>query len=1086
MVERSGASSSSGHGSGSRSRRLLESALDRKLQSLTNTMDSIQGLSTWCIDNKKYHSLIVRHWMKCLRKSDASQRLNMLYLANDIIQNCKKKNAIVYRTAFAEVLPDALLLVNYEGDPKVIKSVERILSIWEERDVYSGTLIGDLRSTLVKDESPPETPVEQKTPVECKADLRSKIVAEFVPQALIDQLSKYKKSLEEVDLREKQLAAMRVDICSSDALKKLKDKAGGKRFSRDFEEGSAQLQEFVKFFDKQSKIGPPVLEALSNADIFYEMQYKEVKIVANAYQTFANRVSHLKRKLDSLKATLPDLDDSPIPSPSADAPSPTGSESPFHGLGLAHPDPDLDGSAMDDEAEPPAPSPLSSPGGSPINIDVLGENDNREVEDMELSEEEMDNGGGIIVERQIDSPPSPEASSRVPAESEPSVAAEPPVTQVTPPAATPAAAGEGVAMSKIDSILNSLSSVMKSTGTSVETPPPAAPASSSVKTAPAAPAVSRDASSLLDFLSDVDMCPAELLSALSKVQGPDSRAGISSLLSSSAANVDSDSSSTGKIPPSPSSTSASAVPSQSLSLSFVAPVPSSSSSTVKQSSSTQLPPKTSNAASVLVQALHRDMDLITEPEPSLSSTSLESKIHSFLQGNPAFNTFDLGFSTNAAPGGESVSPIAGTDTQGGTPVRDEGGGTPTQDEIMDKPVAAPFDSNINLSSVGESAKAALNAYQNSTQQNPNNPPKQARTQPGVAQNGQVYQPYPYGKQGMSEHGITAPAAHYQHISVQTGGPVPGERAPGGASSTQTVEGFQGASERSWYGETYPEGGSQPPGGYNAKMPGGAVENKTSGLYPYRAEQAREPQELISQQGATTSPNFFRTALPPVPRLPPPPRSFDAPPSLTSSTMIPPGQQPVPGRDTGDVMGARVDSVISGMVVHDHQHKSLFHSDDPVFDIDQHRLRHPEDLHPPSDSLRYHDELRQRDPYHHPGDLYYRAGSPPHHYPRLRGRLTPPLSPSEDPYFSHNYQRQSPPRLHFTPRRPPPHHEIRHPGLRPPHRPPHPAHHPHPRGPPCPPFPRFQGPDPRLRGKHPGPRGGGPRFPPKRPFLPPRF
>lgn len=104
---------------------------------------------------------------------------------------------------------------------------------------------------------------------------------------------------------------------------------------------------------------------------------------------------HLKRKLDTLKATLPDLDESPIPSPSADAPSPTGSESPFRGLDLAHPDPDLDGSAMDDDAEPPAPSPLSSLGGSPRPTEALGDNDNREVEDMDLSEEEIDSGGII-------------------------------------------------------------------------------------------------------------------------------------------------------------------------------------------------------------------------------------------------------------------------------------------------------------------------------------------------------------------------------------------------------------------------------------------------------------------------------------------------------------------------------------------------------------------------------------------------------------------------------------------------------------------------------------------------------------------
>lgn len=134
------------------------------------------------------------------------------------------------------------------------------------------------------------------------------------PQALVDKLSRHKKSLEEVDLREKQLAAMRIDICNAENLKKLKgalrvfawtpspavppplspacfpvkspcvvvaDKAGGKKFSKDFEEGSAQLQDFIKLLNGHCKTGPPLMQILGNADIFYETQYKEVKIVAN-------------------------------------------------------------------------------------------------------------------------------------------------------------------------------------------------------------------------------------------------------------------------------------------------------------------------------------------------------------------------------------------------------------------------------------------------------------------------------------------------------------------------------------------------------------------------------------------------------------------------------------------------------------------------------------------------------------------------------------------------------------------------------------------------------------------------------------
>lgn len=61
----------------------------------------------------------------------------------------------------------------------------------------------------------------------------------------------------------------------------LSDKTGGKKFSKEFEEASAKLEEFVNSLDKQVKDGPSLTEVLENAGIFYEAQYKEVKVVAN-------------------------------------------------------------------------------------------------------------------------------------------------------------------------------------------------------------------------------------------------------------------------------------------------------------------------------------------------------------------------------------------------------------------------------------------------------------------------------------------------------------------------------------------------------------------------------------------------------------------------------------------------------------------------------------------------------------------------------------------------------------------------------------------------------------------------------------
>ncbi|XP_062393883.1 regulation of nuclear pre-mRNA domain-containing protein 2 [Sardina pilchardus] len=713
---------SSGH-SGGRASGGFEASLDRRFQGVSNTMDSIQGLCGWCIENKKHHSLIVRYWMKWLKKSDASHRLNLFYVANDVIQNCKRKNAIVFRTSFADVLPDAALLVR---DPKVHKSVERIFTIWQERNVYSEEFVTELKTNLVKKEQPPPP----APPVNPKTALKSKVVAEFAPQTFIDQLVSHQRTLEEADLRQKQLAALRVDVCnlnSAEALKRLKDKAGGKKFSSDFEEGSTKLQEFVTFLEGQMQTAPPLLEALSNADIFYEMQYKEVKIVANAYKTFANRVSNLKRKLDALRSTLPDPEDSPIPSPSEDAPSPTGSESPFHGLGGArggHHHQQLDGRVKE----------LQS--------------DNRDVEDMDLSEEEEPHSSGFIVEdmreKASTSAVSKATTAGPPAMSRPSAATvtNPIKTPVersanqTPPssstAATPttptAAPGPSpgpsplqmnlanVDLGKISSILSSLTSAMKGSGVSPATRPspttPTTPSSQSTasKTPVPAPSTPPAANPLASILSRVDITPEGILSVLSKTQahGPGLQ-GLSSLLHGvSGPSSGSTSSATTSTPQLSSSSTVTSATGTTATASKAKPAPSNSTKRdlerermrewekVREREREKEREKEREAERQREKERERERERQREREreraekaaaaaaaaasaAAAAMPSLDSKIHTFLQGNPAFGGLGLD------DGDASSSPLLVGDNADGTPVRDEAAATPTQDEMMDSP-----------------------------------------------------------------------------------------------------------------------------------------------------------------------------------------------------------------------------------------------------------------------------------------------------------------------------------------------------------------------------------------------------------------
>ncbi|XP_049621853.1 regulation of nuclear pre-mRNA domain-containing protein 2 isoform X2 [Suncus etruscus] len=731
----SGASSSAG---------ALEASLDRRLQAVTNTMESIQGLSSWCIENKRHHGTIVGHWMKWLRRSAYPHRLNLFYLANDVIQNCKRKNAIIFRESFADVLPEAAALVK---DPSVSKSVERIFKIWEDRNVYPEEMIMALREAL--------------TSANPKAALKSKIVAEFRSQALIEELLLYKRSEEQIELKEKQLSTMRVDVCSTETLKCLKDKTGGKKFSKEFEEASSKLEEFVNGLDKQVKNGPSLTEALENAGIFYEAQYKEVKVVANAYKTFANRVNNLKKKLDQLKATLPDPEESPVPSPSMDAPSPTGSESPFQGMG-------------GEESRSPTMESEKSATPEPAT-------DNRDVEDMELSDVEDDGSKIIVEDRKEKSVEKTAPSTSMPAKpagSIPKPLSCAPVTvsmaTVAPPpkpvnatsllSPSPALALPNLAnvdLAKISSILSSLTSVMKSTGVSpAPRPSPGTPTSPNNLSAglkppaPAAPAAAATTTStvtssashhpLANILSKVDVSPESILSALSKTQSPSAPAlqGLSSLLQSVTGNpVPASEAASQSTLASPASTPVSSIKSRNLpsnTQTFMPKSfnysPNSSTSEVSSTSASKasagpspgalvtpfkLPSNSlgfssphsapsSAAPSVASSAVCQSSD-IPKPKPETESTSpsLEMKIHNFLKGNPGFSGLNLNIPILSSLG--SNAPVESQPTEfprgptstsvdiDGTPVRDERSGTPTQDEMMDKPTSSSVDTMSLLS-----------------------------------------------------------------------------------------------------------------------------------------------------------------------------------------------------------------------------------------------------------------------------------------------------------------------------------------------------------------------------------------------------
>ncbi|XP_068667440.1 uncharacterized protein [Aristolochia californica] len=106
-----------------------------KLAKLNNSQQSIETLSHWCIFHRKKAKQVVETWERQFHCSPREQRVSFLYLANDILQNSRRKGS-EFAGEFWKVLPDALSDVIENGDDFGRNAAFRLIDIWEERKVF--------------------------------------------------------------------------------------------------------------------------------------------------------------------------------------------------------------------------------------------------------------------------------------------------------------------------------------------------------------------------------------------------------------------------------------------------------------------------------------------------------------------------------------------------------------------------------------------------------------------------------------------------------------------------------------------------------------------------------------------------------------------------------------------------------------------------------------------------------------------------------------------------------------------------------------------------------------------------------------
>lgn len=105
-----------------------------RLRATNETAESIQSTATWILFYKRHGRTIAEQWRDAVK--DDKNKLPVIYVANEVVQQCKikRKNDIVEE--FSKVMPDAIGAAYSSSDEKTKDRIFRVVKVWNQRYIF--------------------------------------------------------------------------------------------------------------------------------------------------------------------------------------------------------------------------------------------------------------------------------------------------------------------------------------------------------------------------------------------------------------------------------------------------------------------------------------------------------------------------------------------------------------------------------------------------------------------------------------------------------------------------------------------------------------------------------------------------------------------------------------------------------------------------------------------------------------------------------------------------------------------------------------------------------------------------------------
>ncbi|CAJ0598578.1 unnamed protein product [Cylicocyclus nassatus] len=309
-----------------------EVAMRERLAKLRPQQDSINTLSLWLMHHHRHMDDIVQIWLKEVRKeTNSSQIVNLLYVANDVIQNSRKKNP-EFMTKFYGVLEPAFRHAAKISGPELDKAMIKTLNVWRDRQIYNEEQLAPLDAVIKRRKSSSNSGSNSHL-----AHVHAPLIPELFPasaaapppeydsESVSTNVTEVLESLRKLDYPPSADAEVRHKIASysemiatPQSLDTIRNSAEAKKLLAEIDEAEPLVKEYCQ------RLADEMLERRNLQKLFDDM-IVNVRATVDLHETLLkevrrkeerarNDLAEVRKAFDSLPDLTEVTEDAPLPS----------------------------------------------------------------------------------------------------------------------------------------------------------------------------------------------------------------------------------------------------------------------------------------------------------------------------------------------------------------------------------------------------------------------------------------------------------------------------------------------------------------------------------------------------------------------------------------------------------------------------------------------------------------------------------------------------------------------------------------------------------------------------------------------------